>query len=144
MSLNLSDLLKDNKVKKVEPDKLQAKECILAAKRDLSVAEKMLKEDNDWAFSIAYNAMLQSARALMFFDGYATIGENHHKAVVDYADAKFGAKLSEKIELFDRMRRKRHQVVYDKAGVISDYEAKHAVETAEEFLKKISEKINIK
>ena len=113
----------------------------MAAKRDISVAKKMLKEDDDRAFSIAYNAMLQSARAMMFFDGYTTIGENHHKATVDYADVKLGAKLSEKIELFDRMRRKRHSAVYDKAGAVSHFEAKHAVQNAEDFLQKVLQKL---
>ncbi|MFH0927540.1 MAG: HEPN domain-containing protein, partial [Candidatus Micrarchaeota archaeon] len=135
--MNLSDLLKNNLIRKCEPDEAQARECLAAARRDVSVARKLLGEDNDWAFSIAYNAMLQSVRALMFFDGYAASGENRHKTAVDYADAKLGAKLSDKIELFERMRRKRHQAVYDKAGAISDFEAKHAVQTAEEFLEKI-------
>ncbi|MFH1307182.1 MAG: HEPN domain-containing protein [Candidatus Micrarchaeota archaeon] len=139
--MNLSDLLKDGRIKKVEPDAKQASECLLAAKRDIAVAKKMLAQDNDWVFSIAYNAMLQSARALMFSGGHVAVGESYHKAVVDYVDAKLGAKLGEKIEIFDRMRRKRHQVMYDKAGVISEYEAKHAVKTAGEFFEKIEEKI---
>jgi len=79
----------------------QAQECIKAAKRDISVAKKTLPEDCDWAFSIAYNAMLQSARALMFSDGYVAVGENQHKIAVDYADVKLGAKMADKIRLFD-------------------------------------------
>ena len=139
--MNLSDLLTEGRIKKVEPDFLQAKECLAAARRDVSVARKMLKEDCDWSFSISYNAMLQSARALMFSDGYSTTGENHHKAVVDYADSKLGAKMGEKIEMFDRMRRKRHQAVYEKAGIVSEYEAKHALGVAEDFLEKIGQKL---
>ena len=139
--MNLSDLLKEGRVRRVEPDFIQAKECLGAAKRDIDVAKKILDTDFDWAFSIAYNAMLQSARALMFHDGYMAVGENHHKAVVDYADAKLGAKLSAKIDLFDDMRRKRHRVIYEKAGVVSRYEAQHAIETAEDFLIQIEAKM---
>jgi uncharacterized protein (UPF0332 family) len=101
----------------------------------------MLDEDHDWAFSISYNAMLQSARALMFQDGYRALGENHHKAVVDYADAKLGAKFGEKIGLFDQMRRKRHHLIYDKAGTISGYEARHAWQAASDFLLQIEKKL---
>jgi len=139
--MNLSDLLRDDRVKKVQPDRKQAQECIEAAKRDIRVARKILGEDFDWAFSVAYNAMLQSARALMFADGYAPAGENHHKAAVDYADVKLGTKFKEKIELFDDMRKKRHMVVYEKVGAISEYEARQAVETAEDFLRKVEEKL---
>ena len=39
------------------------------------------------------------------------------------------------------MRKKRHMVIYEKAGIVSEYEAKHAIETAESFLVKIEEKI---
>jgi uncharacterized protein (UPF0332 family) len=100
----------------------------------------MLSEDFDWAFSVAYNSMLQAARGLMFSEGYAPIGENQHKIVVDYADAKLGTKFKEIVQLFDHMRKKRHKVVYEKAGVISEFEAKHAIKTAEEFLKRVEEK----
>jgi len=128
----------------VQADAKQAAECMEAASRDLRVAKRMLSEDFDWAFSIAYNAMLQSARALMFSDGYVAVGENAHKAAVDYADAKLGAKYREKIELFDAMRKKRHKAVYEKAGAISEYEAKHAVETAEDFAQKVKERLGKK
>ncbi|VVC03951.1 HEPN domain protein [Candidatus Burarchaeum australiense] len=139
--MNLSDLLAEDRVKKVQPDRLQAQECLKAAGRDVRVAKKMLAEDFDWAFSVAYNAMLQSARALMFADGYAPVGENHHKIAVDYADVKLGTKFKEKVELFDDMRKKRHKAVYEKVGAISEYEARHAIETADDFLRKVREKL---
>ena len=139
--MNLSDLLADDKIKKIEPDAKQAQECLLVAKRDLKLAKKLLSEDFDWAFSIAYNAMLQSARALMFAEGYVAVGENQHKIAVDYTDAKLGTKMREKVELFDDMRKKRHKAIYEKAGFISEYEAKHSVDVASSFLIKIEEKI---
>jgi len=139
--MNLSDLLSEGRIKRVAPDRQQAQECLLVAKRDLKLARKLLGGDFDWSFSIAYNAMLQCARALMFADGYAAVGENHHKAAVDYVDVKLGTKMQEKIGLFDDMRKKRHRAVYEKAGIVSEFEAKHAVEAAEGFLLKIEEKI---
>jgi len=142
--MNLSDLLRDNRVKKAAPDAKQAQECLLAAKRDISVAKKIILEDSDWAFSIAYNAMLQSARALMLYEGYLATGESRHKTAVDYAEIKLGAKLGEKIEIFERMRRKRHQAVYEKAGIISEFEAKHAIKEAEGFFAEIEKKIKHK
>ncbi len=139
--MNLSELLKRGVVRKGEPDPAQAKECLKASKRDIRAAKAMLKEDFDWAFSIAYNSMLQGVRALMFADGYVAVGEERHKTMVDYADVKLGEKYGEKVKLFNRMRVKRHTVVYEKANVVSEYEAKFAIETAEEFLERIKEKI---
>jgi uncharacterized protein (UPF0332 family) len=57
-------------------------------------------------------------------------------------DAKLGTKIREKIDAFDGMRKKRHRAVYEKAGIVSQFEARHAIETAESFLVKIEEKIN--
>jgi len=41
---------------------------------ELNVARSVLNENCDWAFSIAYNAMLQAVRALMFSKGYRPKG----------------------------------------------------------------------
>ena len=43
--------------------------------------------------------------------------------------------------LFDRMRRKRNQALYDVSGIISRQEAEQALETAEKYLGVIREKI---
>ncbi len=139
--MDLSGLLKENRVRKINPNAVQAQECLAVARRDIKVAKNLLSEDFDWAFAAAYNAMLQSARAMMFSDGYSPVGENQHKIAVDYADVKLGAKYREKIELFDDMRKKRHKAIYEKAGAISEFEAKHAVETAEDFIEKVEKKL---
>jgi uncharacterized protein (UPF0332 family) len=139
--MNLSDLLEKKAIRKAEPDLLQAKECLKAAERDLEVAKETLEKSHDWALSIAYNSMLLGARALMFADGYRIMGEERHKTAIEYADVKLGAKNRELIALFDRMRSKRHTAVYEKADSISEYEAKFAIKTAEEFLVKIKEKL---
>lgn len=132
--MNLSDLLKSGQLRRIEPDFAQADECIKAAERDLRVAKSTLSEDADWSYSIAYNAMLQAARALMFSDGFAAAGEDRHKTAVDYAEAKLGAKNPGLLLAFDAMRRKRHRAVYEKAGAVSGFEAKNAVRTAGEFV----------
>ncbi|MCX6777851.1 MAG: HEPN domain-containing protein [Candidatus Micrarchaeota archaeon] len=131
--------MREGKIKRAEPDRLQAEESLKAAERDIAAAKE--QKNPDWSFSIAYNSMLQAARALMFSDGYRSVGEGHHKTVVDYADAKLGAKYGKLVGIFDRMRAKRHMVVYEKVGVISDYEAEFAVKTAEEFLAKVKGKL---
>ncbi len=141
LKVNLSDLLKENKLKKINRDLLQAKECLNAATHDLATAEKLVGEDNDWALVIAYNAMLQSARALMFAEGFTTVGEAHHKIVVDYAEVKLGSKFREKIDLFDSLRKKRNQAVYEKRGFVTEFEAKHAIKTAKEFVEIVKQKL---
>lgn len=141
--MNLSDLLKKNEIKKITPDLEQAKECLKASKRDINLAKKTLDDDLDWAFSIAYNAMLQATRALMFVEGYAPMGESHHKIAVDYTKVKFGQKFGDLTSIFEDMRKKRHNAIYWEVGLISEFEAKHAIKTAEKFLEIVKEKIGV-
>jgi len=139
--MNLSDLLRDNHIRKIEPDGKQSADCLKASERDVRVAKELLTKDLDWSFSVAYNAALQAVRAIMFADGYCTVGEEHHKTVIEYAMIKFGSALKEEIGLFDRLRKKRGEAVYFSVGTISEFETKKAIEFAELLLKKVKEKI---
>jgi uncharacterized protein (UPF0332 family) len=98
----------------------------------------MLGENDDWAFSIAYNAILQAVRALMFSQGYRPSGGYQHTAVVRFAE--FFLK-EEDVIVFDRMRRKRHTTLYDTAGTVSEREAKNAVERAERLVHELEKKL---
>ncbi len=104
------------------------------ARRDIETARRLLPTDCDWAYNIAYNAALQAGRALMFAKGYRPDGANQHISVVRFAELF----LNEgDIFIFDRMRRKRHSLVYDTAGAISGVEAEFAVRAAETLMQKI-------
>jgi len=43
------------------------------------------------------------------------------------------------VRLFDQMRRKRHRVIYEVAGIVPKKEAEQAIAFAKEFLEKITE-----
>ena len=59
-------LLAKNLIKPFKATNQQIRRQIELARRDLEAAKAMLGVNNDWAYNIAYNAMLQSIRALMF------------------------------------------------------------------------------
>lgn len=118
----------------------QAPRQLGLALRDLSSARRLLAEDRDWAFAIAYNAVLQAGRALMLREGYRpTTGEGGHVAVIRFCEEFFGARYQEEMELFDRMRVRRNRVVYDVSGSISRLEADEAFSFAEEFVARVQE-----
>ena len=94
----------------------------------------MLTTDRDWTYTIAYNAILQAGRALMFSKGYRPDGANQHISVVKFAELFLDTPDA---VTFDRMRRKRHSSVYDMAGSISEMEAESAVRHAEVLVRKI-------
>jgi uncharacterized protein (UPF0332 family) len=127
----LDDLERKGYIKRLPVDRKKVLASLQLAERDITVAQGMLGENHDWAFSIAYNAILQAVRALMFSHGYRPSGDYQHIAVVRFAELFLP---TEDVIAFDRMRRKRHITLYDTAGTVSEQEAQNAVERAERLV----------
>lgn len=132
-------LLKSNRIKPHRASKNQINQLLQLATRDLSTAIRNLEEAPDWAYSIAYNSILQAGRALMFSDGYRARGGEQHATVVEFVEERLGAPYEAQVRLFDQMRRKRHRVIYEAAGLVSKKEAEQAIAFAKEFVGKIIE-----
>jgi uncharacterized protein (UPF0332 family) len=92
-------------------------------------------------FSIAYNAVLQSARAYMYTQGYRPAAEQGHKNTFAFMRAALGDELASTIGYFDRMRKKRNQAIYDVAGLITEREAKAILKNAVKFVGTVKKKI---
>lgn len=124
--------MEQNKIEKIEKKDFDAS----LAERDLKAAKNNFDSANfDWALSIAYNAVLQAARSLMFFLGYRPKGKNQHKTVFEFLEeTKLDKDL---VYYFDSIRKTRHIAVYDEAGYVSADSAKEAIEQAEVLVHKI-------
>jgi len=132
-------LIKSNRIKPHRANQNEIKQLLQLATRDLSTAARNLEEAPDWAYSIAYNSILQAGRALMFFDGYRSRGGEQHATVVEFVEERLGTEYASQVRLFDQMRRKRHRVIYEVAGLVSKKEAEQAISFAREFVEKIIE-----
>ena len=136
-----SEKQSDNLWERIEKDSALIKNALKLAERDIKTARNTFNDhDFDWAFSIAYNAMLQAGRSLMFSEGYRPKGEYKHVSVIEFVKKKFGSDFAERILfMFNKIRKKRHIAVYEQVNIISKDEAETALQTAEEFLKKVKE-----
>ncbi len=132
--MDIDELKKAGIIKRLPIDEKKVNDSLDLAKRDLKAARNMMAENCDWAFSIAYNSMLQSARALMFSKGYRPSSDAGHVSAIRFA--KLFLKEDDVI-MFDRMRRKRHTAVYGSVGMISRMEAENALSRDEKFILKI-------
>jgi len=132
--MTLDELKKEGYIKRLPADKKKIEDALSLGRRDIKVAKGVLREDDDWAFSIAYNAILQAIRALMFSKGYRPSGRNQPVSVVRFAELFL---RKEDVIILDRMRRKRHATISDTAGTISEKEAGNAVERAEKLVHEI-------
>jgi uncharacterized protein (UPF0332 family) len=137
--MNYSDLENDKMIKRGKFSKRQIEETMNLAKRDIETAKKIVDDDPDWGFSIAYNAMLQASRALMLHKGYRPIGERQHVTVIEFVKIAFEKKFATSVEFMDRMRRKRHKAIYDVGGLISTKEALEAIENATFFVQNVTD-----
>ncbi len=137
--MSLEKLLKEGTIQKVTPDKKQALQIFAIARRDITAAKKMLEaESYDWCLAISYNSMLQAGRSLMFLKGYKPASEYKHVAVVEFVHEAFGKELTDRmIDIFDRMRKKRHKILYDIVYKVTQEEAEQAIKWAEEFVQKV-------
>ena len=144
MRMSYEELLNKGLIKRFKASPSQIKNRIELARRDIKAARIMMANDRDWAFSMAYNAMLQATRALMFAKSFRpSAGEGQHKVAVQFAEITLGEKFHNEIYIFDKMRSKRHRVIYDVSGIISQKEARQAFEFTVKFVDKVVEMVGI-
>jgi uncharacterized protein (UPF0332 family) len=140
MKMAYEDLLNRGLIKPFADGTAQSASRLALAKRDIKAAEAMLAIDRDWAFSMAYNAVLQATRALMFANGFRpAAGEGQHKTAVEFAEIALSEKFHDDIYIFDKMRSKRHRVIYDALGLVSLEEARQAFTFAVRFVKEVQQ-----
>ena len=130
-------LISKGKIKPYPSRPIEIKHLIEVAERDLTAANHNLQDNPDWAYSMAYNAVLQTSRALMLSKGYRPRGAEQHATVVSFVREMLGNSFTDQIDLFDQMRRKRHRILYEIAGSVSTSEAEQALSFAIEFVKTI-------
>ena len=139
--MQIEDLLKNRKIYRHRASPEEIKRLLELADRDVRMARRTIAEDWDWAFSIAYNAVLQSARAFMYSQGFRPAAEQGHKNTFAFLHAALGEDLASTIGYFDRMRKKRNQAIYDVAGLITEKEAKAILKHAIAFVDAIKERL---
>jgi len=135
--MKLNDLESQGQIERIEPDLKKVKKALERAKKDLRTSRATLNTDEEWAYTIAYHAMLRAGRALMLYLEYRPKGKDQHKTVVEFCSRILGEEYRTLINKFHRMRRKRHQFVYEMDSRISRTEAKDSIENAKRLTEEI-------
>ncbi len=143
--VDLEELLNNGMLEKFESAPELVEQSLQSAEKDLKAAKDVFGTNNfDWAYVIAYNAMLQAGRSFMFNSGYRPKGENKHVAVVNFASAEMPMKAIPLVNLFNKMRERRHKLVYEVRDTVSESEADGAIKKAEEFISIVKSEITVK
>jgi len=77
--MTLEKLLQERRIYRQKIASADILAVIARAERDIDSAQYMLERDPDWAFSIAYNSVLQASRALMLSLGFRPSSHEGHK-----------------------------------------------------------------
>ena len=94
---------------------------------DRDLAESEIPElSPDWRLSIAYNAALQAATAALAASGYRAGREAQNYRVIESLAHTIKADRTLISEL-DRFRKKRNITGYERAGAVSEQEAKEMI-----------------
>lgn len=129
--------LKDKLIKEQKPDFKQIEKQLKRSKKDLKTAESVMSIDLTWAFAISYHAMMRACKSLMYSKGYLPTIKNSHKTIVEFTRMALGKEYENIIIRFNRMRRQRHDFIYDSQNGITIHEAKSSLETAEKLIDEI-------
>jgi hypothetical protein len=136
--MSLSDWSKNGWLKVHSPTAQEVTDLLGLAERDLRNA-RAKGLDDDWRFSIAYNAILQTSTAALIASGYSiSKGDSHHFRAIGSLEFTLGLDKS-LIDKLDRYRKRRSMTIYDVAGVITEAEAKDIQKIADAILKQVRE-----
>jgi uncharacterized protein (UPF0332 family) len=139
--LNLQRLEKLGLIEKARVNPNQVRANLKRARRDLATSKANLNIDEEWAYTIAYHAMLRAGRAWMFASGYRVKGKDQHKTVVDFCAETLGEEFELLTTRFNRMRVKRHDFIYEPERPIPKTEAVQSIESAEQFVNEILKRL---
>lgn len=135
--MNYRELEAQQLIEKVDANLARAIEILRKSRKDLFTARSNLSIDEEWSYTIAYHAMLRAGRALMLSEGYRPKGRDQHKTVVIFTGQVLGEKFRRLTTNFDRMRRKRHDFIYEPEKPIARQEAEQAIADAQRLLDSI-------
>jgi uncharacterized protein (UPF0332 family) len=137
MKISYEKFIKNKLIKKIRPDLKQAGIQIKRARKDLQTAEKVMASDRTSSFTITYHAMIRAGKALLYAHGYLPTATRSHKTVVDFTGVVLGDECDDLFRRFNRMRRRRHDFIYDALNNVSESELKSSIKTAKMFIEKV-------
>ncbi len=124
-------------VEEIRPDFRRISALLARALKDLSTARANVSIDKEWAYTIAYQAMLRAARAIIMAEGWRPRGRDQPRTVVLVVSEILGEDARSLINGFDRMRRKCQDVMEEPETPIPRYEVEGGLKDAQSLIKKI-------
>ena len=111
--VDLAELIADGLLRLQAPDRTGLEGSIEAAERDVEAARANIEDFPAWAEAIFYEAGLRAARVIVGAAGYRVATERGHVTAIDAADALTRGTYHTVFIRLHRMRRTRHEFLYE-------------------------------
>ena len=135
MKVSLEDWLNEGRLRQHKTSKQEINQLLAVFARDMADAQSTTISI-DRRFATAYNAALTVSVAALAASGYRAAGEGHHYWVIQ--SLAFTLQLdAETIEEFNRFRRKRNTIDYERIGAVSGREVSEMLELAKNIRSKL-------
>lgn len=132
----------ERRIKSCPVDFKKVANLINRARKDLRSAELLKQQDLEAAYTLLYDCMLHVALAYMPVLGVRPDISGKHKTIIEYVRHALDEKYENQIQFYDRMRRKRHQLIYEPGPyTCTEKEFLESEKVTKEFLAIISNKV---
>lgn len=136
--MNYEKLVRENAIEPIHASKGDIADHIRKGRHDIQVAQNVSGIDLDWAFTIAYNGILQAALGFMNFKGYRPKGEAKLYNTFRFLKAALPGSFADQIDRLQNLRKKRNRAVYTESSIVSESEALDIIDFSKKFLDEIS------
>jgi hypothetical protein len=126
--MSLNDWLDKGWLIKRRPDRREIRELLGIADRDITDSQAG-EISTDTRLGLAYNAALQLAVAALVASGYRPGREAHHYRAIQSLAFTIGAS-TDLVDQLDSFRKKRNISDYERAGAVSEQEAREMLTLA--------------
>lgn len=113
---NVADLVAEGRLRPQESDPNTLAETLDLAERDLEAAAANKERFAPWAETMLYEAGLRAARAIVMATGYRISADRGHVTAIDAADALTDGRHHRIFVRLHRLRRRRHEFMYEAAA----------------------------
>lgn len=131
--MTFDDLIAKRSIEPVSMEPGEIADLIRVAQRDVGTAASLVSTDLDWAFAIAYNAILQSSVAYMGSQGYRPRSANKHFNTFRFMIAAM-PEHEARMKRLQRFRKKRNTTIYEQTGLVGEAEAHDIIAFAKDYV----------
>jgi len=136
--MSLNDWLGSGFITEHRTSRQEIRELLALVDRDLHESETGTHSP-EWKLAIAYNAILQAAKAALAATGYRVPKRgNHHYYTIQSLRFTLKADPSTILKI-DAVQKKRNVGEYERAGTVSDREAQDALDLAKTTCEQVRE-----